>query len=96
MQSILFIFGHIDLNYKSNTKKKTQNVHVWILKNTLCNYPQVKEEIVIEMGKCFKLNGIKTTTYQNILAAVKAVISLTFMTYNKYIEKEKSLKKSMC
>lgn len=27
-----------------------------------------------------------------MVAAVKAVISLTFMTYNKYIEKEKRLK----
>lgn len=61
----------------------------------LCNDPYIKKEIIIEMGKVFELNDIKTTTHQNILAAPKAVISLTVMTYNKYVEKDKRLKINM-
>lgn len=93
MQSILFIFYHMELKQKSNPKGNSKCAYFCILK-ILCNNPQVSEEVVIEMG-IFQLNDIKPAMYQNIMAAVKAIISLTFMTCSKCIEKEKGLKNQL-
>lgn len=62
----------------------------------------MKEEVVIEMGifltEWYNGDIFVIHFWYNIskmVAAVKAVISLTFMTYNKYIEKRKKTEKSI-
>ena len=72
----------LDINYK---KKSVKNTNKWRLNNTLCNNPEISEEIKDEIKKYLETNGNENTITQNPQDAAKAVPRGKFTAIQSYL-----------
>ena len=75
----------LDLNYRRKTIK---NSNTWILKNTLLNNQQIREEIKKEIKICIETNENENTTTQNPWDTIKAVLRGKFIAIEAYLKKQ--------